>query len=124
MKRASMPALCAGVSFVALAFPVSASLAAGTPWMATIGFWTLVAGPGILLIAHAIGRPSRSVLLPAVLAGVALIGLEVTDSVRPGVVVAGYAFFAGFLAAALFVALRLPVGRLRRRQHDVGPQLR
>lgn len=102
----------AGVAFVAVAFPVARYLAAEAWSPGAVGFWLLVAVPGLALLAHAARVLNPLWLAPVLPMAVALLGLDVTDSSRSGVVTAGYLLavvgFVAALATAAVVQRRRP----------------
>jgi hypothetical protein len=91
-----------GLALVALAFPATRYLANDTWTIGTPGFWLLVAGPGLLLLATAARWERWPSLLPLLPLAVVLLGLDVTDSARSVVVAGGYA--AAAVAAVATVA--------------------
>jgi hypothetical protein len=111
MKKRLLSAL-AGIGLVAAAFPLAAYLAADAWTPGAVGFWLLLALAGLALLAHATRLLHPLWLAPVLPLAVGLIGLDVTDSARSGVVTAGYVVAglgaAGALAAAVGVHRHQP----------------
>lgn len=108
----------AGLALVVAAFPAAGYLSNGEWSTGAVGSWMLVALPGIALMARAGTGSWPRHLLPLVPLAVMLLGLDVTDSARSGVVTGGYCV-AGVSAV---VALASPVvlWNTRRRQRTAA----
>src|SRR5688572_19901777 len=96
-----------GAIVVVTAFPLAGYLAAEYWSPGSVGFWLVLAPPGLAALVHAtqVMRPVR--LAPLFPVGVGLLGLDVTDSARPGVVTAGYALAVLGAVSALTAAMAL-----------------
>ena len=102
MRRASLAV--AGVAAVVTAFP-AAELLAGEKSLGVVGFWLLVALPGLMLLAEAARWFDSFRLAPLLPFAFLLLALDVTDSAREGVVIGGWvaAVTAAVAACALSV---------------------
>ena len=103
-----LPSAFVGAVVVAAAFPVTRHLAAESWSPGAVGLWLLLALPGLALLVGATRLIKPLWLVPLAPVGVGLLGLDVTDSARPGVVTAGYAVavLGAVAGAATAVALR------------------
>lgn len=97
----------AGAASVGAAVLLAGYLAADSWTAGAVGFWLLLALPGLALVVRSTGIISATWLLPLMPVAFILLGLDVTDSARPGVVLAGYAVavLAGVAALAATVML-------------------
>jgi hypothetical protein len=101
-----------GAALVAATFPLAAYLAAEAWSPGRFGFGLLLALPGLALVVRATRAMKPRRLAPLVPLGVGLLGLDVTDSARAVVVIAGYvcAGLGALAAVAGVVLLRRPIG--------------
>lgn len=96
-----------GAVVVVTAFPLAAYLAAEYWSPGAVGFWLVLAFPGLAALAHATQVMGPVRLAPLFPVGVGLLGFDVTDSARPGVVTAGYVLTVLSAVAALTAAMAL-----------------
>jgi hypothetical protein len=102
----------AGAIVIAIAFRLAAYLAAESWTGGAVGSWLVIALPGLALIARSTGLFRPVWLTPFLPFALMLLGLDVTDSSRPGVVLAGYVL--ALLAGVVAVAAALVVHRRTR----------
>ena len=97
----------AGAGLVAAAFAVARVLAAEAWSPGAVGFWLVVALPGLLLLAKTSTLVEPQRLAPLLPFAFVLLGLDVTDSARRSVAISGYvvATVAWLAVLATLVAL-------------------
>ncbi len=100
-----------GAAGFGLGIALGAYLAAEAWTPGTVGYPLLLATPGLALMAKATGTLMGRHLVAVTALALALLGLDVTDSARGSVVVAGYCVLvlgAGFVVGALAWGRLLP----------------